>query len=368
VNKLQALAGGQGKDASDKEADEQPPLIRRAEVVALALVGLLIIAVAAVLYVGKAFFLPVATAFVIGTMFAPAASFLAKRGVPRALAAVLIVFVSFGSLTAVIGLIAAPLVAWINRLPELAVSLKAKLQPYEHLTGVWKQLHGVFGGKPTGQEGQVQLPNIDWMQSTLQFLSPTFTEILLFLVTLVLFIASWPSLRRALVMTFSQHDGRLRALKIINEIETSLGGYLLVVTMINICVGIATGLICWAASMPNPVGLGALAATLNFFPIIGPIAMFAVLVAVGAVSFETLSAGMLGPAGFVAMTFIEGHFITPMIIGRRLELNALAVFVALAFWTWLWGPMGGFLAGPLLIVALVLREHLLPTDEPRLPT
>ena len=59
--------------------------------------------------------------------------------------------------------------------------------------------------------------------------------------------------------------------------------------------------------------------------------------------------------------------ITPAIIGRRIELNALAVFIALAFWTWLWGPMGGFLSSPLLIVALVLKEHLLPEESPQLP-
>ena len=60
------------------------------------------------------------------------------------------------------------------------------------------------------------------------------------------------------------------------------------------------------------------------------------------------------------MTFLEGHFLTPMIVGRRLELNALAVFIALAFWTWLWGPMGAFLSSPLLIVALIVKEHLMP--------
>ena len=60
------------------------------------------------------------------------------------------------------------------------------------------------------------------------------------------------------------------------------------------------------------------------------------------------------------MTFLEGHFVTPTIIGRRLSLNALAVFMALAFWTWLWGPMGAFLSSPLLIVGLILKEHLLP--------
>jgi len=119
--------------------------------------------------------------------------------------------------------------------------------------------------------------------------------------------------------------------------------------------------------MPNPAGLGALAATLNFIPIIGPVAMFAVLVVVGLVAFPTIGAGMLAPAAFAAATFLEGHFITPTIIGRRLALNALAVFMALAFWTWLWGPMGAFLSSPLLIVALIIKEHLMPVDSPQLP-
>ncbi|MFX4427831.1 hypothetical protein ABTA68_19590, partial [Acinetobacter baumannii] len=59
------------------------------------------------------------------------------------------------------------------------------------------------------------------------------------------------------------------------------------------------------------------------------------------------------------------HFITPTIVGRRLSLNALAVFMALAFWTW--GPMGAFLSSPLLIVALIIKEHLVPVKSPQLP-
>jgi len=139
------------------------------------------------------------------------------------------------------------------------------------------------------------------------------------------------------------------------------------VTTINVGVGIATGIICAVTGMPNPAGLGALAATLNFIPIIGPVAMFVVLVVVGIVAFPSISAGLLAPLLFAVMTFLEGHFITPMIVGRRLELNALAVFIALAFWTWLWGPMGAFLASPLLIVALILKEHLMPVNSPQLP-
>ena len=212
-----------------------------------------------------------------------------------------------------------------------------------------------------------QMPKFEWVQPTLEFLSPTFAEFLLFFATLVLFIASWKDLRRAMVMAFGDRTSRLRTLRIINEIEERLGGYLVMVTMINAGVGIVTGIICALAGMPNPAGLGALAATLNYVPIIGPVAMFVVLVMVGLVAFPTLGAAMVAPLRLPAITFLEGHFITPTIIGRRLELNALAVLLALAFWTWLWGPMGGFLSSPLLIVALILKEHLMPVDSPQLP-
>jgi predicted PurR-regulated permease PerM len=156
-------------------------------------------------------------------------------------------------------------------------------------------------------------------------------------------------------------------LRILNEIEVHLGNYLLTVTLINVGVGIATGLICAITGMPNPAGLGALAAALNFIPIIGPVAMFVILVVVGLVAFPTIGGGLMAGLAFGGITFLEGHFVTPTIIGRRLSLNALAVFIALAFWTWLWGPMGAFLSSPLLIVGLILKEHLLPENSPQLP-
>jgi predicted PurR-regulated permease PerM len=73
------------------------------------------------------------------------------------------------------------------------------------------------------------------------------------------------------------------------------------------------------------------------------------------------------PIGFIALTTTEGHFVTPTIVGRRLTLNPLLVFLALAFWTWMWGPIGAFLSVPLSIVALVVVNHLFPADEVRMP-
>ena len=344
---------------------ELPPVIRRTEVVAFALVALLVIVVIVGLYLARAFFLPITMAFIVGTMLSPAASFLERYRIPRAVAAVLIVAAASAGTVFTIGLIASPVMEWSSKLPELGSILKEKMHVFDRPLALWQQLQSMLGGPDTLTT--FHLPKIDWVQPTLEFLSPTFAEFLLFIATLILFIASWRELRRAMIMNFGDRPARLRTLRILNEIEEHLGNYLLMVTMINISVGIVTGLICAVTGMPNPAGLGAMAAILNFIPIIGPVAMFAVLVVVGLVAFPTIGAGLLASALFAAMTFLEGHFLTPMIVGRRLALNALAVFMALAFWTWLWGPMGAFLSSPLLIVALIMKEHLMPPDAPQLP-
>jgi predicted PurR-regulated permease PerM len=358
------LTAHEGTPVPDSK-DELPPVIRRTEVVAIALVGLLIICIIAGLYLAKAFFLPMTMAFIVGTMLSPAAGFLERHRIPRSLAAVLLVTAACAGVTFMVGLIASPAMEWSSKLPELGALLKEKLHVFDRPLALWQELQSMLGGPDT--LSTFHMPKFDWVQPTLEFLSPTFAEFLLFVATLILFIASWRDLRRAFIMTFAERTARLRTLRMLNEIEEHLGNYLLMVTMINVGVGVITGAICAVTGMPNPAGLGALAAVLNFIPIIGPVAMFAVLAVVGQVAFQSIGAGLIAPALFALMTFLEGHFLTPMIVGRRLALNALAVFIALAFWTWLWGPMGAFLSSPLLIVALVVKEHLMPSDTPQLP-
>jgi len=89
---------------------------------------------------------------------------------------------------------------------------------------------------------------------------------------------------------------------------------------------------------------------------------------VGLVTFPTLAHALVAPLIFLALATLEGHFITPGIMGRHLTLNPLTVFLSLVFWTWLWGPVGAFLAVPLLIVAQVVFGHLFPEGDPELPT
>src|ERR1700682_6515911 len=224
---------GLAKDAAGKPVPdskgELPPVIRRAEVVAFALVALLVICVVAVLYAAKAFFLPVVASFVVGTMLSPASGFLERHRIPRAVSAVLIVTGVGAGVAFIVGLISSPLMEWSNRLPELGSRLKDKLHVFDRPLALWQELQSMLGGSDAFSAAPFQMPKFDWVQPAVEFLSPTFTEFLLFFATLVLFIASWKDLRRALILNFTGHASRLRTLRILNEIEEQLGGYLLTV-------------------------------------------------------------------------------------------------------------------------------------------
>ena len=87
---------------------------------------------------------------------------------------------------------------------------------------------------------------------------------------------------------------------------------------------------------------------MNYVPYVGPAVMVVALFGVGLVTFPSLGHALIAPIGLIALTTMEGHFVTPTIVGRRLTLNPLLVFLALAFWTWLWGPFGAVLAVPIV--------------------
>ena len=171
-------------------------------------------------------------AFIVGTMLSPAASFLERHRIPRALAAVLLVATAGAGVTFMVGLIASPAMEWSSKLPELGALLKEKLHVFDRPLALWQELQSMLGGPDT--LSTLHLPKFDWVAPTLEFLSPTFAEFLLFVATLILFIASWRDLRRALIMNFGERTARLRTLRMLNEIEEHLGNYLLMVTMINV--------------------------------------------------------------------------------------------------------------------------------------
>jgi predicted PurR-regulated permease PerM len=156
-------------------------------------------------------------------------------------------------------------------------------------------------------------------------------------------------------------------LRTLSDIDENMTTYFGTFTIVNFCLGLTTVCLTWLAGLPNPLLWGVLAAVLNYIPYIGPAIVVGTLGVVGLLTYPTLSEAVVAPLVYLAITMVEGQFLTPAFMGRRLELNPFAVFLAIAFCTWLWGPVGAFLAVPLLMSLTVAFGHAFLEERPDLP-
>ena len=330
-----------------------------------AAIGIFIILFVAALDLARAMLLPATSAFVIGLMLGPLSARAKAYGIPSLITAIvlwlLVVVVFYG----VIILLSAPALDWIGKAPEIGRIIKEKLQVLEQPLSALQDLRNAI--LPQGENSRFGFDIANFVQPALIVVTPAIGQIFIFFGTLFFFLLGRARLRHVIVILFENHDSRLRTLKIINDVERNLTNYLSVAAVINFVVGLGACLIAYFIGLPNPIAWGVLAFILNFIPYIGALIMEVVLLAVGLVTFPTLIQALIAPVLYFGFTTLEGHFITPSIMGRRLALNPLTVFLALIFWTWLWGPIGAFLAVPLLIVALVAINHLFPQEERVLP-
>jgi predicted PurR-regulated permease PerM len=330
-------------------------------------IGVFVILAGSVLYVGKSLFLPIVAALVLGIMCGRLAKKLEEHGIPPWLSALLIVIASFAGLSLTLTYLTVPVIEWVQQASQLTELLKAKLQFLERPLAALDEIRNTLSGQKGQPEVAIKTAQTEFVRPVIEFLSPTITGLLLFFSTFYLFLAGRQSLRQSFVVAFKDHDTRLRALRILNEIETNLGTYFAAITLINMGLGTLTAIGCWLIGLPTPISLGLLAFILNYIPIIGPAVTVTILLAIGLVAFDTLGHAALAPGLFIGIATLEGHFVTPYVIGRNLTLSAFTVLMSFAFWTWLWGPVGAFLASPLLIVGLVAQNHLRRSDDPNLP-
>lgn len=327
-----------------------------------ATIGIFLLLVGGVLYVGRSILLPVFAAGVVALTLAPVVRFAQKRGISPWITALAIVAFAFAALAIAATAMAGPVSEWISRAPEIGTTIKQRLSVLEPPMAALHELERTLFG---GNNAAASPPNI--VLPAVAFLTPAAGELLLFFGAMIFFLVGQSSFRSHFVAMFSAREAKLRALKILNDIEHNLTAYLTVVTMINAAVGGVVAVGAWLLGFPSPVIFGVVAAVLNYVPYVGPAVMVVTLFGVGLITFPSLGHALIAPLAFVVLTTMEGHFITPTIVGRRLTLNPLLVFLALAFWTWMWGPIGAFLAVPLCIVGLVVINHLFSSPETRLP-
>lgn len=330
-----------------------------------ATIGMFVIAMVGALYLARPILLPVASAFVVAMMLGPLSARAERYRIPSLLTAIVLWLLVIAVFYGVIILLAAPVVDWIGKAPDIGRNIQEKLHVLDRPLSALQEMRDAL--LPSDKRGGLGVDIMSFVQPALLVVTPAIGQIFIFFGMLFFMLLGRAQLRRVLVIFFDERDARLRTLKIMNDIEHNLTGYLSIVAVINVAVGLCGGAAAWVAGLPDPVAWAVLAFILNFIPYIGALIMEAALFMVGLVTFPTLTHALIAPLLFLALATLEGHFVTPSIIGRSLTLNPLTVFLSLVFWTWLWGPVGAFLAVPLLIMALVVIDHLFPEDGRELP-
>lgn len=331
-----------------------------------ATIGMFIILLVVALSLARPVLLPVASAFVVTMMLGPLSARAERYKIPSLVSAIVLWLLVIAVCYGVIILLGAPAVDWIGKAPEIGRSVQEKLHVLDRPLAALQEMRDAL--LPSDKKGSLGVDIMSFVQPALLVVTPAIGQTFIFFGTLFFMLLGRSQLRRVVVAFFDEREARLRTLKIMNDIEHNLTSYLSVVAVINVAVGICGGVAAWVAGLPDPLAWAVLGFILNFIPYIGALIVEVAMFMVGLVTFPTLTHALLAPLLFLALATLEGHFVTPSIIGHRLTLNPLTVFLSLVFWTWLWGPVGAFLAVPLLIMALVVIGHLFREDEPDLPT
>jgi predicted PurR-regulated permease PerM len=331
----------------------------------VSVIGVFIVAFFGAAIYGRLILVPIVTALLIGLTLGPVIDRLERRGVPSYLASGLVMTMLFLGLCLILYAIAMPAQEWLNRIPEIWERLRERAHllrgPLAAINRLGDEVsEGVDDATSDDAPPLEVVENENVALSAIFLVPPVIGQIIVFSGTLFFFLANRSRLRIAVLSLCVSRRTRLHTARIFRDTEGFLSRYVATVSLINFGLGLATFAATAALGVPSPVLWGVLAFFFNFIPYVGPILVALILAGVGMVSFdETLPA--LAPAGaFLLLNIIESQFVTPFLVGRRLTLNPFLVFVALALWMWLWGPVGGLIAVPLLVVGTVTLNHVVP--------
>lgn len=197
-------------------------------------------------------------------------------------------------------------------------------------------------------EVQIQQPRL---LAGLQVLSSTGSVLAELLITVVLayfLMAAGDVLINNVLRLMPSMREKRNVVELVHNVERGISSYLLTVTAINFCLGIAEAFAMWVLGVPNPLLWGVMATVFNFVPFLGALCGTVVILLVSILSFDSLAYAFIPPTVFWLLTLTEGNFITPHILGRSMCLNPIMVFLSLIVWGWMWGVGGALLAVPLL--------------------
>jgi len=315
----------------------------------------LVIALPFALRAGAEFFLPVTAALVVAIALVPLLEWFERRGVGPRIAAGLCVIIFLAAAAFAIASIVLPAIDWVAMVPERIGRVRETLAPlldlYNNLEKFIDKTVSQIAASTEGSGREVRIATPNSMLGIITASAPH-AAIQLFFALLVIyfFLSGWTSMRRRTIKSRGSFEGAMTTARVIQEVVEATSTYIGTITVINVTLGALTAFILWMLGMPSPLMWGGIVAVLNYIPYLGPVAAALLLFIGGLMSFPDAWSALLPPAIFLAMHTVEANAITPMIVGKKIEVNPLLILVALSFWAWVWGTTGALLAVPLLII------------------
>jgi predicted PurR-regulated permease PerM len=348
---------------------DTPQVAGRAKLnsVAISLKILVVAALGTLLYFAHEAFVPLALALLFFLVLSAPVEMLHAWRVPRALSAVFIMAAILGGVIALGDFIYEPAQQWFASAPRTIRVIEKKVRPFAQLMARLDSLKasaGSIGSTPhppgAAPPAPAPAPAVAEESAPVMLFDATRGAVLslatVIILCLFLLAGGPPMLAR---MASALFDGVKSAhfIKVIENVRSEVGRFYVTTALINIGLGLATAFAMMWCGMPNPFLWGTLAALFNFIPYAGPATTLVVLTIVALVSFDGLPRVFAVAGSFVALTTIEGQLIQPLLVGRRLQLNPMLVFLALWFGGLFWGIAGIVLATPALVALKVIAEH-----------
>lgn len=324
--------------------------------------ALTIMAALACAYVAREILLPIVLAFVLKLLLQPLMRALARVRVPRPIAAIMLIVGLWGVLVGLGSMLSGPAQSWAHRLPEGLPRLQERVKvisgPLDSIKSTLAHAKGLLGAPAAGAAETSGAPDIQGaILSGLQtFASEFFTTFLV----LFFLLNSGDTFLRRLVEVMPRFRDKRQVIDIAYQVESDVSSYLVTITVMNVLVGVATGVAMWALGLQDPLLWGAVALLFNYVPILGPLVGFATFLAVGMLTLDPLWKAFMPMTIYGAIHVLEGETITPMLLARRFTLNPVIVIISLLFWDWMWGVPGAILAVPMLAITKILCDGVRP--------
>jgi predicted PurR-regulated permease PerM len=320
-----------------------------------------VLAVLYTLFLARAVFLPIVLAILLSFLLSPVRRVLTRWGVPERWAAAVLLVVVTSLLVLGVVKLSDPAARWIQQAPsafeQVREKLRRVLRPARELSKTAAQVQALAdpGKEPNTPVVETKKPSL--FNATFSYTANLLLSALEMLVLLYFLLASPGFFTLVLKLTLKP-KGKHEAADIALEIEQQISRYLLTIALIYATDGAVVALVMYLVGMPNPILWGVLSASAHLVPYLGPVILATVLAVVSFLTFDSTPHSLLPPLLYCAIDFLEGNFITPLIIGQRFALNPVMVFLSLIFWAWMWGMAGALLAVPILMTFKIFCDHI----------